>query len=299
MLAEDPTLGAEARRLARAASWIGVTEALVPPPTLRERVFVAVQNSATVDPVLAAYQDLSETFASVVAALPTDELDTPTVNGLRAHELVVHMAAQASLLAAAAGVPVLPELTAIDIDARTAALLALLRERPLDDATARWRDAVDANTVWARARPGATVEWRGMPMTRDDVLVVHAFETWIHTDDLRRAQGRPLEPPTSAQLAVMSEFASRVLPVSLALSGTPHPGHCVRLVLTGDGGGEWLVALDGDAPGDPDVVLTADVVDWCRRVGDRIPAAELRCRVRGDRRLGDDLVAAASALATL
>ena len=46
----------------------------------------------------------------------------------------------------------------------------------------------------------------------------------------------------------MSELASRILPVALALRGAERPGKTARLVLTGDGGGDWLVPLDGGAP---------------------------------------------------
>lgn len=303
VLSDHPELEAEARELARAASWIGVTEALVPPPALRARVVTAARREdagvAAADPVLDAYLSLSDTLGTVVDELPPDTLDVPTVNGLTARQLVVHMAAQESLLALHAGVPVVPDLAETDIEARTAALLAELEARPVDDAAALWRDAVDANAAWARANSGSTVTWRGIPMTRDDAIIVRAFETWIHTDDLRRASGRPLEAPSAGQLAVMSEFASRVLPFSLVLAERPRPGTTVHLVLTGEGGGDWVVALDGGEPGEPDVELTADVVDWCRRVGDRIAADELRYTVRGDEAVAADLVAAASSLATL
>ena len=47
------------------------------------------------------------------------------------------------------------------------------------------------------------------------------------------------------------------------------------------------------------MTLTADVVGWCRLVGDRIDPDELPCRVEGDRALAADLLAAAPALATL
>jgi uncharacterized protein (TIGR03083 family) len=308
VLADHPELEAEARTLARAASWIGVTEALVPPPALRSRVVSAARPrgvisttaaTAATDPVLDAYLSLSDALGSVVDELPPDALDVPTTNGLTAHELVVHMAAQESLLALQAGVAVVPDLAEVDIDARTSALLDALVARPIDDAAAMWRDAVDANAGWARAHAGSTVAWRGITMTRDDAIVVRAFETWIHTDDLRRALGRPLEVPSPAHLSVMSEFASRVLPFSLELAGRPHPGKTVHLVLTGEGGGEWSVALDGGEAGEPDVELTVDVVDWCRRVGDRVAADELRYTVRGDAAVAADLVAAASSLATL
>ena len=55
----------------------------------------------------------------------------------------------------------------------------------------------------------------------------------------------------------------------------------------------------GDPAPEPDVTVTADVVEWCRLVGDRVAPHELRAEVVGDEVLGRDLVAAAPALATL
>jgi hypothetical protein len=47
------------------------------------------------------------------------------------------------------------------------------------------------------------------------------------------------------------------------------------------------------------VTVTADVVDWCHLVGDRITPDALPVAVDGDETLARDLVAAAPALATL
>ena len=47
------------------------------------------------------------------------------------------------------------------------------------------------------------------------------------------------------------------------------------------------------------MTVTADVLDWCRLVGDRIAPADLPAQIDGDPTLGRDLVAAAPALATL
>ena len=76
--------------------------------------------------------------------------------------------------------------------------------------------------------------------------------------------------------------------------------YCFKI--SGDGGGEWTIAMDGsDAPtsAPADVTLTADVVDWCRLAGERLAPEDLRYSVEGDKQLADDLVAAAPAFATL
>jgi hypothetical protein len=129
---------------------------------------------------------------------------------------------------------------------------------------------------------------------------VRAFETWVHTDDLHRAAGVPGSPPEVRHLELMSALASRVLPLALAVAGRARDGKTARLVLTGDGGGDWLVPMGaGGGTAEPDVTVTADVIDWCRLVGDRITPDQARVDVDGDEALGRDLVAAAPALATL
>ena len=100
----------------------------------------------------------------------------------------------------------------------------------------------------------------------------------------------PAPPLTTVSVAGLSE----------TLDGRSRPGHTARLVLTGEGGGEWLVAMGGGEPNAvPDVTVTAHVVDWCRRVGERIAPDALPCRIDGDHALAADLIQAASAFATL
>ena len=72
------------------------------------------------------------------------------------------------------------------------------------------------------------------------------------------------------------------------------------LQITGDGGGDWLIPLGFAEAGEtPDVVLTADVVDWCRVASERLAPGALPREVEGDATLAADLAAASSAFATL
>ena len=165
-----------------------------------------------------------------------------------------------------------------------------------------WRESVDAVRSWASepANRDATVRWLGADIPRPDVLTIRAFESWIHADDIRRATGQALASPPAEHLSIMSDFSGRTTGFGLLMAGRSRPGKTARLVLTGDGGGEWLVAMGGGDPGStPDVTLTTDVVDWCRLVGERIAPADLDCTIDGDADLGNDLLAAASAFATL
>jgi uncharacterized protein (TIGR03083 family) len=304
VLARRPDLAQEAARLSRAATWIGATGALEPPTRLRGSVLERARprpKAKTSDLAVELYREQSRRFEAAVDVVRPDALDDITTNGLSARDLVVHEAAQESLLAQAVGRSPVPEVVETDIEARTAALVGYFSGRPLDDALDVWRAAVDANCEWAAAASGGAARWRGLELDRDDAMIVRAFETWIHTDDLRRVAGLDGTAPDAAHLSLMSDLAGRTLSLAVALAGRTRPGKTARLVLTGAGGGEWLVAMDGSGPGsgDADVTLTANVVDWCLLVGDRVSPSTIAHTVEGDAELADDLLAAGPALASL
>jgi uncharacterized protein (TIGR03083 family) len=302
VLARRPDLAREAQRLSRAASWVGAAEAVEPPGRLRRRVLSAAvaQREGEVDPVLDLYLSITDEFGRMAEALPTSEYRTVTRNGLSAHDLVVHMAAQESLLAQNLGVPTFPGSESTDIVSRTYEFLPQFADTDLDDALAVWRASVEANRAWAAAHSEQDAPWRGLPLTRDDALVVRAFEEWIHCDDLRHVVGLDPAPPHPRHLAIMAELASRLIPLTLDLAGRHRDHVTARLVLTGGGGGDWMVALgEGEVAADPHVTVTADVIDWCLLMADRLAPADLRHSVVGDTELGADIVAAAPALATL
>ena len=306
VLARRPDLALEVDRLSGVAAWLGATEAMKPPGHMRDGVLDAARarRRGAADPVMDVYLSLSDGLEQAIAELPDDARDVVTPNGLTAGELVVHMAAQESLLAQNLGTPTIDDLHEEEIASRTHALLPRFADRDLGEAVALWRESVEANHAWAVANPDRTAIWRGLGLTRDDTLLVRSFEAWVHTADLRRAAGLPERPLETRHLSLMSDLARRILPLALAVSGREHDGKSARLVLTGPGGGDWLVPMGaGDDPAgpatEPDVTIIADVVDWCRLVGDRMPPDALAVRVDGDEALGRDLVAAAPALATL
>jgi uncharacterized protein (TIGR03083 family) len=302
VLARRPDLEREADRLSTVAAWLGATEAIDPPGRMRDDVLDAARarRRGPADPVIDAYLSHSERFEQAFVDLPDDAHDVVTPNGLDAAELVVHMAAQESLLAQNLGTPTIDDLREEDIVPRTHALIPRFADHDLDGALALWRESVEANRAWAVAHPDRTASWRGLGLTRDDALLVRSFEAWVHSDDLRRAAGLPATRPAVRHLSLMSDLASRILPLALALSGRHHEGKTARLVLTGPGGGDWRVSTSGgDVTTTPDVTVTADVIDWCHLVGDRVAPDEVRVQLDGDQALGRDLVAAAPALATL
>jgi hypothetical protein len=194
----------------------------------------------------------------------------------------------------------------VEIEARTATFVETFGVRPLDEVRALWRESVDAILAWAAS--GVTqgyVPWFGQEVDRDVILAIRAFETWIHTDDIRRALGRALEPPRPSHLHLMAEFSMQSLPAWLVLADRTHPGRYARMVLTGAGGGSWLVPLGPDGAvtrspdGAADVTVEVDVVDWCHRIGERVTVDAITTRVTGDRDLATDILESASVLATL
>jgi len=303
-LERAPGAAHEVARLRNAAAWIGATEALAPPPELHDTVLEAARSRRAVhndDPFLGAYLSETGRFDAILDTLDDSALDRSTFNGLTVRELVIHLAAMESAVAATIGRPTAPDVTETGIERRTAQLVERFRDRPLRDARALWRASVDAVRRWAVAESAAgDVPVFGLTFSRDSLLVTRAFETWTHADDIRRALGRPEEPPPAEVLARMADLSITTMPAALEIAGRAHPGKTARIVLTGDGGGDWLIPFGFAQVGEtPDVVLTADVIAWCRCVSERLAPEALPREVEGDRALAEDLAAASSAFATL
>lgn len=307
LLGRRPDLATESARLTQAAVWVGATEALEAPTELRGSVLArarARRVDESLDGPLRAYIASAERLEDSIDVLDQDDLHETTANGLDVRDLVVHLAAQESLLAQSIGASPVPEVDDVDVPARTAALVRHFAARPLDDVRALWRQSVDTVCAWGSdpATRETTLRWLEFDLPRDNVLVARAFENWIHRDDLRAATGRGTDPPPAAHLHEMADLSLRTMPMGLLASGRSRPGKSARVVLTGPGGGEWLVAMGGGdtAPDvEPDVTLTADVIAWCRVAGERLTADDLERTVEGDEDLAADLLAAAPAFATL
>ncbi|MBV8951157.1 MAG: maleylpyruvate isomerase family mycothiol-dependent enzyme [Actinobacteria bacterium] len=311
LLARDPDARREADELRNVASLLGATQAARPSPGLRDAVLSRAwrvrPSAAGDDPALDLYAAQTERFDALVDALNPDDLEVETFNGLTVHELVVHMAAMESAFAASAGAPTIPELTTVDVEARTRDLIAQLGGRPVSDAHDLWRRSVDVLRVWAAGASGRLeVPGVGFSMSRHSALAARAFETWTHDDDIRRAIGLPLVVPPAEHLHVMADTSARSLPLALAFTGRTRPGKKATIELTGDGGGTWTVPLDMsvERPVDgpdvaADVYVRVDVVDWCRLASERLEPAAVQFEASGDVSLVEDLFAAAPAFATL
>jgi uncharacterized protein (TIGR03083 family) len=231
-------------------------------------------------------------------SVPADALDRSTFNGLSIGDLVVHLASMESAVAETVG----HEQSVTDeaeVVARTERYLDAVGGDPLGRGRQAWRDAVDTLDAWAVAGgEQGGLPWNGFTVSRRTLLATRAFETWTHDDDIRDALGRERLVPHPIELGVMSDIAVNILPFCLDAAGT-RPAAAARVVLTGDGGGDWTVSLDGGEYAAPSVTITMDVVDYCRVVAERLAPDECGATIEGDESLGHTVLACASALATL
>jgi uncharacterized protein (TIGR03083 family) len=168
-----------------------------------------------------------------------------------------------------------------------------------------WSEALDLMAACGELGPDHDVVYHHLAGTVRGLLVVRTFELWTHGDDIRQATGRPLDVLDEARLSLMVGELMRVLPLGLALSECVQPGRTARLNLTGVGGGSFHVALDPaiaiDGPGaegaEPDITLTAAVIDLCRLAANRLGHRDLQVVVDGDRRLLEPILVGAAAFA--
>ena len=106
----------------------------------------------------------------------------------------------------------------------------------------------------ARRQPDRHASGAALELSRDDTLVVRAFETWVHADDLRRVgQLARAAFPSREQLPLMTDLAGRILGLSLALAGrerTPAGprASCSRATAAATGSSRWAVASPGRRP---------------------------------------------------
>ena len=201
-----------------------------------------------------------------------------------------------------------PAVAAADHVASTQA--AADRQAGRDPAGTReeWRRAADGTTalVDAAGDLGAKVAVYGMRVPLGLLLILRAFELWVHENDIRAAVGLPPTEPDASTLTLMTGAAVRLLPYAAAQTGLTAPT-ALHLVLTGPGGGTWDVALgdppaSGTGPGSnasapADVAIVTDTIGFCRLAANRVVPASLDTHVTGDWDRAAAVLAATASLA--
>ena len=296
---------------------VGVVDVeTAPPPALRARILAAARAcrapAATTEltPVDLHRIELSRAITALrhLAAGRWDRrLDPPELAGWTVHDAVVHLAANQALLAqtlhvALSGVPE----TETANEPRTALAWARHRHHPPTHALDELEEAaatVDAHL--SRLSPDQldrTIEFWGRTTTLARTLYARTFETWTHTDDVRRAVGAAEAPPSPPVMRQLCRAAVTVVPHMLRARGVEPPSRLVRFHLDGPGGAAWDLALPDGVAGpagdaEPDTELAMGTVDLCRVVSARIPEGGLRYTSRGDTDLAAQIVESLPALA--
>ncbi|MCX7620337.1 MAG: maleylpyruvate isomerase family mycothiol-dependent enzyme [Acidimicrobiales bacterium] len=289
---------------------------LRPPRTLRDRVLKAALQARRpardldISPV-SLHRIEAQRLITMVRDLAADDwtrpMDPPEFAGWTVGDTFAHIAAAEGLFAQLLGLelPEAPE-TGLGNEERTASVQARHRTMHPGDAVDEYETLAAAIDSTVSSLPEealeAEIEWWGAPMPIASVLVHRAFETWTHHDDIRRAVGLGQSPPPPESINAMSRQACEMVPLFLATIGQVYEGETAHIVLTGEGGGSYLVDLGfGPRPAtEPPVFeLRMDAVDFCRAIANRIPPGGYPTEIGGDAAKARALVSALPNLAGL
>ena len=274
------------------------------PVDLRDRVIAAAlraRGAGRAEPAAPeispaeAFRRAAAAFHDTLRELRDDQWRTPTLRGLDVRGLVGHLTGvEEDMQRCLAGDPAVAAAGHVE---STQAAADRQAGRPPDQTRVEWRRAADRTIALTRARnPRAEVAVHGMRLPLDLLLVIRAFELWVHENDIRAAVGSPPSAPDASTLTLMTSAAVRLLPLVAARTGLDEPTN-VHLVLTGPGGGTWDISLGRTAPAPAAVAIVTDALGFCRLAANRATPASLDAHVTGDPDRAAAVLAAATALA--
>lgn len=234
-------------------------------------------------------------------ALPDSAWSSMTDAAWTVHQLVAHLVTVEQYFGSILGLwhYDIPEGTEADHRAMTEAAIAQRLTQAPGDAVAEWRRVVRLllDAVGDGSPLPSEVTFHGLAMSPRNVFVLRAFELWTHHDDIRRSLGRALTQPPPADVRLMSSLAVRSTPLGLVLAQRNHDDRSVRVVLTGAGGGTWVVGYGAHPPAEPDTTVIVDAIEFCRMAAQRLPIDELPMDVDGDVAFAADVCAGAQVFA--
>jgi len=238
----------------------------------------------------------TERFVTLIDSIgPADE-NAMTYNGLTVRDLVAHVAIidEAFVASADDGSFIGADQGVVLTEAELPGVAGWSFGQICDRFRRARRALVDLD-----AQPSADVRVGGYSLS--SALIIRAFETWTHHDDIVVALGRVELFDEAPVLRTMAELAVQTLPVALAARGYDYPGCTARIVMTGPGGGDWTIAMKASETAGPvpHVVIRVPVVEFCRRFADRLAVDDVPFQVEGDADLARALVDAAPAFAGL
>ncbi|MFI6326356.1 hypothetical protein ACIBG8_53170 [Nonomuraea sp. NPDC050556] len=251
-----------------------------PPPRLRDAVLSKARRTrqeaaAQVAALAVPYAAQVALMEELLDGLSHDQWEAPVVKHGTVRGMIGHLA---------------------ENDARAAHFMGVSTALP-ERAETRWRRQATGllERVSVNAEPLLAVEMalagrRPVRGTLRQALIQRTFETWTHADDIRTALGRPSAVPPGETLNLIASFGLALLPKAM-----PRRDVVATVVLTGPGGGSWTLPLS-PAPTRPGVLVSANVVDFCRLLAGRWSPDTFPYAAEGDPALARELIAAASTL---
>ena len=242
--------------------------------------------------------EVSEALDAELATFDEREWSALALVGWSVRDTVAHLAAVHEVLVSRLLGRDDAPITHPELHVATEQVVDELRAASYPAARDRWARSV-TQLRHGTAVADTPIEWLGLVVPAEKVIVDRAFETWIHADDIRRATGRPTVDPSDPHLRLLCDLAVELLPVGLLLTERPHDA-VVTVELTGPGGGTWTMPLGSGAANGVELALRAPARELCLLMGDRLDVADLRWTAQGDARADAvmrDLMAAAPVFA--
>jgi uncharacterized protein (TIGR03083 family) len=249
---------------------------------------------------------LTARLSQLLAALPASAWTLPTLRDLDVQGLVGHLIGVEHAFTAT----LLGDDCAADADHVESTQPSALRQqgRTPEATFDEWALATERTRALSadETDPARLIRFHGIQLDLDAFLVARSFELWTHDEDIRRALGSELVDPDPQTLTRMTELATTLLPVGIALAAGPSPTEQAanaRLVLTGPAGGTWDVPLRGPGvtrarPGAHyDGHIVVDSAAFCRVVANRADLQRSGAVVTQDPDVADLLLRGAAALA--
>jgi uncharacterized protein (TIGR03083 family) len=275
------------------------------PDGLRDRVLAAsllARAAGRTEPAAAqitpaeAFSRAADALYGMLGALQEEDWGRPALRGLDVQGLVGHLTGvEEDVHRCLAGDPQVAR--ASHVESTQAAADRQAGRSPVQT-RAEWRRAADRtlDLVDAVGDADAAVAVHDMRLSLGMLLVIRAFELWIHENDIRQAAGLPPSVPDPSTLSLMTQAAAQFLPHAAAREGLREPTS-VHLVLTGPGGGTWDIPVGHSGPAPASVGIVADAVEFCRLVANRAAPGGLDLHITGDPDRAAMVLAAASTLA--
>jgi uncharacterized protein (TIGR03083 family) len=255
---------------------------------------------------LESFRRLTARLSQLLEGLPDAAWTVPAIRDLDVQGLVGHLVGVEHAFAAA----LLGDDSGADADHISSTQPSALRQqgRLPQETFEEWALVSERTMALAAdaADPKRIIRFHGIQLELDPFLVVRSFEIWTHDEDIRRALGRAEIDPDAEVLTRMTDLATTLLPVGIALAAggsRAAAATSARLVLTGPGGGSWDIPLRGRgvsraSPGARfDGHIVVDSAAFCRVVANRADLQRSGAVVSQDPDVADLLLRGAAALA--